>query len=96
MEAAPAPAPRIEVESLARYSIPIHALLPWILWGLSRLGTEVPVALFMAFHLVFPEVAVASYRYWRGQGIELLVLLAVNHAVTFVSAALAGGLASLL
>lgn len=96
MEPAAAPPPRLSLERVARVSIPIHFALPWILWALSVFGSEAPVLLFMALHVLFPVVAVATYRYWRGQGFDLLLLIAVNHAVTFVSGAVAGLVSSLV
>lgn len=94
--AAPVVTPRLDLERVARISIPLHFALPWILWAMSWLGPGAPVMLFVAFHVLFPVVAVVTYRYWRGQGIDLLMLVVVNHAVTFISGGLAGLIASLV
>jgi len=84
----------LDLERVARYTIPFHLLLPWILWGLAALDQEAPIWLFLALHLVFPVLLIASYRYWRGQGLDVVLLVVVNHAATFVSGALAAWLAA--
>lgn len=74
---------------LARYTIPFHLLLPWLLWGLSFIGPQVPFALFVAFHVLFPVVLVVTFRWWKNEIVELLMLVVINHLATFVSGAIA-------
>jgi hypothetical protein len=77
---------RIDVLSLAKYTIPVHALLPlpilaaptgsldgWLSFGL------------LAIHLGFPMLLGLTYPLWRGQGIALAMLLVFNHLTTFAS-----------
>lgn len=96
MEEPAAATPRLDLEQVARVTIPLHFALPWILWGLAWVGPSAPVMLFMALHVLFPVLAVVTYRYWKGQGFDLLLLIVVNHVVTLISGALAGLVASLV
>lgn len=79
---------------LARYTIPFHLLLPWVLWALSFISGQAPFALFVAFHALFPVVLVITFRWWKNEIIELVMLVAINHLATFVSGALAAWVAS--
>jgi hypothetical protein len=84
------------VVSIARYTIVAHLLLPWILWGLALWHHQAPVALFMFLHVAFPVLLVATYRHWKGQGVDVILLIIINHVATLVSGALAGWVASAL
>ena len=79
---------------LARYTIPFHLLLPWLLWALSLISDQLPFAVFVAFHALFPVVLVITFRWWKNEILELVMLLVVNHLATFVSGALAAWVAS--
>ncbi len=85
----------IQVAALGRYTIPVHLLLPWVLWGLTVIDPAAPMWFFVAVHGLFPVAVVATYPWWRGQGMDLALLVAVNHAATFLSGAVAGWVASM-
>jgi hypothetical protein len=68
----------------------LHAALPWVLWGLAHFDDAAPLVLFAALHLAFPVVLVATFRWWRGQGGDIALLVVANHITTFAS----GGIAS--
>lgn len=86
----------LKLEVVARYTIPIHLVLPWALWGLAVLHPAAPVWFFLSVHVLFPVVLVVTYRYWRGQGAELALLVGVNHVATLLSGAVASWVASLV
>lgn len=73
----------LRVLPLARYTLPIHALLPLIIAGLGR-EREVSITIaIVVIHLVVPFVLALTYPLWRGQGGDVVVLLVLNHIVTF-------------
>jgi hypothetical protein len=69
---------------LARWTVPIHVLLPCLFAALHR-HTGVLVGLFLGFHLAFPVLLVATWSRWRGHGEEVAFLVVVNHVVTFTT-----------
>ncbi len=82
----------IRVLSLAKYTIPFHALLPLPILALSTSGHDGWLtAFFMLIHLGFPVALGVTYPLWKGQGAELVILLVINHLVTF-----AAGLATMV
>ena len=87
------PTPAIDLHQVARISLPVHALLPWLLWGLASIDTSISFAIFVALHAIFPLLLLLSYRWWRGQGVDLALLVLFNHLVTFASGAIASGVA---
>ena len=85
---------RLDLARVARWSIPLHLALPWLLWALGTLDPAAPVWVWAAVHVLFPVVLVGTYRLWRGQGLEVGLLIAINHGATFVSGALAAVVAA--
>ena len=85
--------PAIDLHLVARISLPVHALLPWVLWGLAWIDPSISFAIFIALHALFPILLLLSYRWWRGQGTDLALLVTFNHLATFASGAIASGLA---
>ncbi len=78
----------VDLARVARLSVPAHLALPWLLWALARVDPAAPVWLWAALHVLFPPILLATYRWWRGQGLEVALLIAINHAATFASGAL--------
>lgn len=77
-------APRIDVLGLWRWSVPVHALLPVVIWLLHHAQLEWALqAGFFAIHFGFPVLLAVSYPLWEGQGVELAGLLVLNHLATF-------------
>lgn len=72
---------------LARYSVPVHLLLPLILWAVARADASWAGYLFLGLHIVFPLVLALTLRWWREHVWELAVLLVINHVASFLSAA---------
>ncbi|MBK8240518.1 MAG: hypothetical protein IPK74_33765 [Deltaproteobacteria bacterium] len=88
METAPEPgggAPeQIDVLGLWRWTVPVHALLPLVIWLLHHFELEWALQLgFFAIHFGFPVLLAISYPLWEGQGVELVGLLVLDHLVTF-------------
>ncbi len=73
------PLPRWTVLGLARYTVPLHALLPAVLW----LPTGWFTAAFFVLHIVGLLALALSYPWWQGRAAEMVGLVVVNHAVTF-------------
>lgn len=82
--AAEPPVDAVRVLGLLRWTIPLHALLPLAFAGLRALGDGWLMAFLLVLHLGFPLVLVATYSRWRGQGLQMVGLVAVNHVVTFM------------
>jgi hypothetical protein len=80
--------PDFDLAAVARITIPVHLLLPWLLWGLATAFPQAPVVFFVGVHVLFPVVLVGTYPLWRGQGIEVALLIGMNHGATLASAAL--------
>jgi len=73
----------LRVLSLARYTLPLHALLPVLIATLGR-EREVSITIvIIVIHLVVPLLLALTYPLWRGQGGDLVLLLLLNHIVTF-------------
>ncbi len=84
----PSQGSRVDVPYLARYTIPVHALIP-VLIGVSWEGREELVgSIVLSVHVAFPVLLIATFQFWRSQIIELVALVAVNHLVTFISTTL--------
>ena len=71
--------PRWAVLKLARYTVPVHALLPAVLWLPSAWFT----AVFFILHIAGVVLLAVSYPWWQGRVAEMVALVVVNHAVTF-------------
>ena len=83
--ASPEPLPPWTVLKLARYTVPLHVLLPAALWipgAMEGLGFTVG---FFVVHFGFPFVLAITYPWWRGRAGELVALLVLNHIVTFAA-----------
>lgn len=39
--------------------------------------------LWLAIHAIFPFALVISWPWWRGQGVDMAILIIANHLVTF-------------
>lgn len=85
--------PAIDLHRVAGISLPVHALLPWALWGLAWIDPSISFAVFIALHALFPILLLLSYRWWRGQGTDVALLVLFNHLATFASGAIASSLA---
>ena len=71
--------PRWAVLKLARYTVPVHALLPAVLWLPSAWFT----AVFTVLHIVGLLLLALSYPWWNGRAAEMVALVVLNHGVTF-------------
>lgn len=79
-EARPQP---IRVLSLWRYTVPIHAALPLAIAALGRDHDVLYMVLFMVIHLGFPAALALTYPYWEGRADEVVLLIVLDHIVTF-------------
>jgi hypothetical protein len=80
---------RLDVLDLARYSLPVHALLPFVLWLLAAADQQTALQVgFYVIHFGFPVVLLVTYPWWEGQGAAVVGLIVANHAVTFLVGAL--------
>ena len=75
----PQPPPRWAVLKLLRYTVPVHALLPAVLWLPSAWFTGV----FFVLHIAGLLVLAMSYPWWQGRAAEMVAVVVVNHATTF-------------
>ena len=69
----------------ARWTVPVHVMLPVIGWGLTQIDPQLSVRAFLAVHLAFLGVLVVTVPWWWRRISELAALLLVNHAATFLS-----------
>lgn len=78
-----APAPWPPVRRVLAFTVPLHALLPVVLWLVHRdVGTTAWTLL--GLHGAGLVAIVASVRWWWGRAPELLLVLVADHAATFV------------
>lgn len=61
-------------------SLPVHALLPAA--ALLPVPTTWLAGAFLTLHLGFPVVLVVTWRWWRGQALEVAVVVLLDHLVT--------------
>jgi hypothetical protein len=73
------------VLKLARYTVPLHVVLPAAVWIPGAMEGLWFTLVFFVIHLGFPVVLAVTYPWWRGRGGELAVLLVLNHIVTFAA-----------
>jgi hypothetical protein len=83
-EASPLAAPRVDVWGLAKYCVAVHAGLPFVIWWAGAIDPMVTTWAWVGAHVLFPVFLLFTYPYWKGQGVEVAVLIVLNHAVTFV------------
>jgi hypothetical protein len=76
------------IQRLIVPSLALHAALPLVLWGLFVLSPDAAGMAWLAVHLGFPVLLLATVRWWRPFWEDLLLLVFANHIVTFVVAAL--------
>ena len=86
-DAEPEPEPRIDMLAVAKVTVPLHIALPWGLYALALIDPAIPAWIFLGIHLGFPVLLLASYPLWRGQGVDVCILIGFNHLATFLSAA---------
>lgn len=81
----PTPGERLDVLDLARYSLPAHAILPFVIWLLAEADQQTALQVgFYVIHFGFPAVLLVTYPWWEGQGAAVVGLVVANHAVTFL------------
>ena len=68
----------------ARWTVPMHVLLPILLWWLLQTSPAAAAYMFWGIHLVFLVLLLISCRWWWNRADDLLGLLLLNHFVTFV------------
>lgn len=83
----PTPERRIEILSLARYTLPVHLLLPAGLWVVAQLDITWAGVVLLALHLLFPLLLAVTWRWWWGQGPSVLILVILNHLASLLGAA---------
>jgi hypothetical protein len=81
----PASEPAFNVMRLLPYGVALHMALPLVMSWFWASHTLLVGQLWLAVHLLFPVLLVGSYRYWAGQGERVFLLVAINHAVTFIT-----------
>lgn len=75
----------VDVLGLAKYTVPLHVALPFLIWWAGKDGEFLTGIVWMMIHVVFPFVLAVTYPWWRGQGIEMAALIVINHVVTFIT-----------
>ena len=68
----------------ARWTVPLHVVLPIGLWWLMRHDFGSAVTAFVGIHVGFLLVLLTTVRWWWSRTGELVLLLFINHLVTFV------------
>jgi hypothetical protein len=67
-----------------RWTVPLHVALPIGLWWLLHHNFLSAVTTFVVIHVGFLLFLVTTVRWWWPRINELLLLLFINHVVTFV------------
>ncbi len=80
LEAAPEPWPPLR--GVLRVSLPAHAALPLALW-LAHRDVSTTAWAVVGLHVLGAAALVATARWWWGRAVELLVVLTLDHVVTF-------------
>lgn len=75
---------------LARFTVPIHLLLPALLWESTQRWPNTLTQQLLVIHALGAVLIAASYRLWRGRGEELAVLILIDHLATGLGGALLG------
>ena len=68
----------------ARWTVPLHVILPIGLSWLMRHDFDAAVTTFAGIHVGFPLLLLMTVRWWWSRTGELLLLLFINHIVSFV------------
>lgn len=68
----------------ARWTVPLHIVLPIGLSWLIRNDPSMAVSAFWGVHASFPLVLLVTAPWWWSRKDELLALLLTNHLVSFV------------
>lgn len=67
-----------------RWTGPLHVVLPIGLWWLMQNDPSTAATAFFGVHAGFPVLLFMTVRWWRGRLGELLVLLFINHLISFI------------
>jgi hypothetical protein len=68
---------------LWKYTVPVHAALPFLIWWMGHAQEGALSLLWLGIHAIFPFALVLSWPWWRGQGVDMAILVVANHLVTF-------------
>jgi hypothetical protein len=78
------PSPRrVELLTLLPYTVVAHALLPLLIGWVGHVNEGALVVLLTVIHVGVPVVLVVTWPHWKGQGGEMILLIGINHFVTF-------------
>ncbi len=78
-----APRSSIRVLALWKYTVPLHAGFPLLIWWVGRSHEGAISLVWLGIHVLFPFALVLSWPWWRGQGVDMAILIVANHLVTF-------------
>ncbi len=67
----------------ARWTVPMHLVLPVGLWWLIRNDPIVAAGAFAGVHLGVPVLLLITVRWWWDRVADLVLLLLINHLATF-------------
>ncbi|REJ85591.1 MAG: hypothetical protein DWQ34_28705 [Planctomycetota bacterium] len=67
----------------ARWTLPLHVVLPIWLWWLMQHDPGQATAIVLGIHIGFPAVMLVTIRWWWRRVGELVALLILNHLVSF-------------
>lgn len=73
-----------KVLRLVRFTVPLHALLPFVIWQIGRVSQPGAIWFVLALHAFFLIVILAGFPWWRGQGPQLALVIILDHLTTFV------------
>ncbi len=67
----------------ARWTVPLHLVLPVGLWWLIRNDPIVAASVFAGVNVGVPVLLLITVRWWWGRVVDLVLLLLINHLATF-------------
>lgn len=84
------PAPALDVWRLWPWGVALHVVLPVLMAAGWSWSADAMIGGWLAIHLLFPAVLVVTFPWWRGQGEAVVLMLLLNHLVTFATLAAIG------
>lgn len=74
-----------DILRLLWWTVPLHALLPLLIYALGWAWERELAWAWWIVHLGFVVVLVWSHPWWRGQGEVVALVVVINHVVTFTA-----------
>lgn len=81
------PARPLDLAWLVRLAVPLHVALPVLGWLAAGVSPTLTLWTWVGIHLLFPVLLVLTWRRWWDQMDQVVMLLVLDHVVSFVTLA---------